>query len=217
MFEKRRVFMYCILFALLIPIVGVRAEEGILGGEFAAVVGAQVGPFKTGAGPYVGGEVGLPLMMVGSGRLMGLIHIGAAKTDDDVTFEPMVNVLSPGALPVQKNIDLTTLSILIGLKYKVVYHHIVQPYVFAGPGFFVFLNESEPGELVGGIAPQPGTLKKQGFPSGQGDVLIGFHTGGGMDFNVTRKIFVGAEGRYNWVNNNNGSFGMFGGRVGFRF
>jgi len=38
-----------------------------------------------------------------------------------------------------------------------------------------------------------------------------------VDFNITDKIFVGAEGRYNWVDRTNGSFGTYGLRTGVRF
>lgn len=34
-----------------------------------------------------------------------------------------------------------------------------------------------------------------------------------VDFNVTEKIFVGAEAHWNWVDRSNGSYGTYGGRV----
>lgn len=188
------------------------------GGEFAVTIGAQTGPFRTGTGFYMAGELGVPLYKnLGPGKLMGLISIGWARTDDNVMFEPTANALSPGALPTQKSVTLDTATILLGLKYKVEAHHIVQPYVLAGPGFNLFFNKSDPGSQVGGIAPQPNTLQKRGFPSGQGSAELGLHLGGGIDFNITKTIFVGAEGRYNYVDRNNGSFGTYGGRLGFRF
>ncbi len=189
-----------------------------IGAEFAMTIGAQTGPFRTGTGFYLAGELGLPLYKnLGPGKLMGLISIGWARTDDDVTFEPTINAISPGALPTQTSVTLDTATILLGLKYKLEAHYIVQPYVVAGPGFNLFFNKSDPGSQVGGIAPQPNTLQKRGYPSGQGSAELGIHAGGGVDFNVTKKIFVGAEGRYNYVDRNNGSFGTYGGRLGFRF
>lgn len=189
-----------------------------IGAEFAITIGAQTGPFKTGTGFMMAGELGLPLYKnLGPGKLMGLISIGWARTDDDLTFEPTVNAISPGALPTQTSVTLDTATILLGLKYKLETHHIVQPYVVAGPGFNLFFNKSDPGSQVGGIAPQPNALKNRGYPSGQGSAELGIHAGGGVDFNVTKKIFVGAEGRYNYVDRSNGSFGTYGGRLGFRF
>ena len=189
-----------------------------LGAEFALIIGAQSGPFKTGTGFYMAGELGLPLYRnLGPGKLMGLINIGWAKTDDDVTFEPTINAVAPGALPTQESVNLDTVSILLGLKYKVEAHHIIQPFVMAGPSFNIFLNESDPGNQVGGIAPQPDKLQKRGYPSGQGSAELGVAAGGGVDFNLTKKIFLGAEGRYNYVDRSNGSFGTYGGRLGFRF
>ncbi|MEX0999529.1 MAG: outer membrane beta-barrel protein [Thermodesulfobacteriota bacterium] len=195
-----------------------KKSDNPIGAEFALTIGAQSGPFKTGTGFYMSGELGVPLMKnLGPGKLMGLINIGWAKTDDDITFEPTINAVAPGALPTQHTVDLTTLSIVLGFKYKVEAHNIVQPYILAGPSFNVFLNESDPGNQVGGIAPQPGTLQNRGYPSGQGNVELGIAAGGGVDFNITKKIFVGAEGRYNYVDRSNGSFGTYGGRLGFRF
>lgn len=189
-----------------------------IGAEFAVTIGAQSGPFKTGTGFYMSGELGLPLYKnLGPGKLMGLINIGWAKTDDDITFEPTINAVAPGALPTQNSVTLDTVSILLGLKYKVEAHHIVQPYLVAGPSFNIFLNKSNPGNQVGGIAPQPNKLQNRGYPSGQGSAELGLAAGAGIDFNVTKKIFVGAEGRYNYVDRSNGSFGTYGGRLGFRF
>lgn len=189
-----------------------------IGAEFAVTIGAQSGPFKTGTGFYMSGELGLPLYKnLGPGKLMGLINIGWAKTDDDLTFEPTINAVAPGTLPTQSSVTLDTVSILLGLKYKVEAHHIVQPYVVAGPSFNIFLNKSDPGSNVGGIAPQPDALKNRGYPSGQGSAELGLAAGLGVDFNVTKKIFVGGEGRYNYVDRSNGSFGTYGGRLGFRF
>ena len=188
------------------------------GGEFAVTIGAQTGPFKTGTGFYMAGELGVPLFRnAGPGKVMGLINIGWAKTDDDITFEPTVNAIAPGALPTQTSVNLTTVTILLGLKYKLEMHPIVQPYILGGPGFNIFLNESDPGNNVGGIAPQPDALQDRGYPSGQGNVELGLHAGGGVDFNLTKRIFVGAEGRFNWVDRDNGFFGTYGGRVGFKF
>lgn len=194
------------------------AQEETFGGEFALTIGAQTGPFETGTGFYLSGELGVPLFkQLGPGTVLGLINVGWARTDDNVTFEPTANALVPGALPTQTTVDLTTLTILLGLKYKVQAHEIVQPYVVGGPLFGIFLNESQPGHNVGGIAPQPPELQDNGYPSGQGNVELGLAAGVGVDFNLTNKIFVGLEGRYNWVDQSNGSFGTYGGRLGFKF
>ncbi len=204
--------------AMLVAFSTAKAEEGLIGGEFAVTVGAQTGPFKTGTGFYMSGELGIPLFKpVGPGKVMGLVSIGWGSTDDKVTFQPTANALVPGALPTQTSVNLDTVTILLGLKYKIEAHKIVQPYLVGGPGFNIFLNESHPGNNVGGIAPQPGELQRNGFPSGQGNAELGLHIGGGVDFNITHKVFVGVEGRYNWVDRTNGSFGTYGGRLGFRF
>jgi len=188
-----------------------------MGGEFAVTVGAQTGPFKTGTGFFLSGELGIPVYFNDYGKVLGLINIGVGKTDDDVSVEPTVNALSPGLLPTQTNVDLTTVSIMLGLKYKLTMHKVVQPFIMAGPGIDIFLNDTDPGDLPGGIAPQPASLQDNGFPTGQGNAEIGLHAGAGVDFNITDKIFVGLEGRFNWVDRDNGAYGTYGARVGFNF
>lgn len=185
--------------------------------EFALTIGAQTGPFKTGTGFFLSGEIGVPLAEIGEGRLMGLINIGVAKTDDDISVEPTVDIDPDIDLPTQTNVDLTTVSIILGFKYKLMMHRIVQPFVMAGPGINIFLNDTDPGDLPGGIAPAPEPLEDRGFPTGQGNAELGLHIGGGIDFNITEKIFVGAEGRFNWVDRENGAYGTYGIRTGFRF
>ncbi|MEQ9618463.1 MAG: hypothetical protein RIG61_04750 [Deltaproteobacteria bacterium] len=188
------------------------------GGEFAVTIGAQTGPFKTGTGFYLSAELGVPLYKnLGPGKLLGIMSFGWARTDDDITFEPTVNAIAPGTLPTQTSVNLDTATILLGLKYKLEAHRIVQPFVLGGPSMNLFFNESDPGSQVGGIAPQPNILQKRGFPSGQGNAELGITLGGGVDFNVTHKIFVGAQGLFNWVDRDNGAFGTYGGRLGFRF
>ncbi len=210
-----------LVFGLMICLVCVSsnayAQNTPMGGEFALTFGAQSGPFKVGTGWYLSGELGIPLFTNETGKIMGLINIGVSKSDDSINAEPTVNVIEPGLLPTQTNVDLTTVQILLGLKYKLLRHKIVQPYAMAGPGINIFFNDTDPGDLPGGIAPQPAELSDRGFPSGQGNVELGLFIGGGVDFNITDKIFVGAEGRYNWVDLNNGSFGTYGLRTGFRF
>jgi opacity protein-like surface antigen len=193
------------------------AAQEPMGGEFALTFGAQTGPFKMGTGWFLAGEIGLPLMDLGPGKVLGLVNIGMSNSDDNISIEPTVNALVPNALPTQTTIDLTTVAVVLGLKYKLMAHNVVQPYILGGPGIDIFFNDTEPGDLPGAIAPQPQELIDRGFPGGQGNVELGLHVGGGIDINITEKIFIGAEGRFNWVDRENGSYGTYGGRLGFRF
>jgi len=196
------------------------AQNEQMGGEFAMTFGAQTGPFDVGTGWWLSGELAVPLFTNEAGKIMGLINIGISKADDSINAEPTVNVIEPGLLPTQTKVNLTTVQILLGLKYKLLKHKIVQPFAMAGPGINIFFNDTEPGApgaLPGGIAPQPAELSDRGFPSGQGNVELGLFIGGGVDFNITDKIFVGAEAKYNWVDRTNGSFGTYGLRTGVRF
>jgi len=105
MFMKRSFALSIIMLFVFSFIISwdIRAEDKPIGAEFVMVIGAQSGPFKTGTGFYLAGELGLPIYKnLGPGKLMGLINIGWAKTDDDITFEPTINAVAPGALPTKK-------------------------------------------------------------------------------------------------------------------
>lgn len=208
--------LICLIVAVFMFGSYAQAQESLLGIEFAFTAGGQSGPFETGAGPSFSGEIGLPIKKVGPGVFMGLISIGYAKTEEDTTFEPTINALHPGALPTIENVELSTLTIIIGFKYKLQASDIFQPYIMFGPGFNIFLNETDP-STPGGIAPQPVELQDKGFPAGQGNIMFGIHAGGGIDINLHKQFFLGAEVRYNYVDNQNGSFATYGGRAGFRF
>lgn len=214
---KKFIFLMCALMVLSGYQVSMAQEHEKMGGEFALTVGAQTGPFETGTGFFMSGELGIPVYWHEYGKLMGLINIGVGNTDDSISTEPTVNALEPGLLPEQTNVDLTTVSIILGLKYKLTMHDIVQPFVLAGPGINIFLNDTDPGDIPGGIAPQPAELEDRGFPTGQGNAEIGLHAGAGVDFNITETIFVGVEGRFNWVDRENGAYGTYGVRTGFKF
>ncbi|MGQ0793274.1 MAG: outer membrane beta-barrel protein [Deltaproteobacteria bacterium] len=193
-----------------------------IGGEFAFALGAQIGPFDTGAGFYIAGEVGLPLVPIGPGILMGIVHIGLARTDDEVSaVSPLVVVGAPAGAVTSTEVDLTNLSVIAGLKYKFLFSNFFQPYIVVAPGFNVLLSSTDGAALgddfAGGISPLPAELDRRGFPAGQGDVNLGLHTGIGVDMNITPKVFVGAEARYNFISGPNGSFYTFTGRTGFRF
>lgn len=78
---------------------------------------------------------------------MGLINIGVGKSDDSINVEPTINIPNPGLLPTQTNVNLTTVTIILGLKYKLLKHDIVQPFVLAGPGIDIFFNDTDPGNF----------------------------------------------------------------------
>lgn len=214
---KKIIILLCAFLVISAYETSMAGEHEKMGGEFALTVGAQTGPFETGTGFFLSGELGIPVYWHEYGKLMGLINIGVGNTDDSISTEPTVNALEPGLLPEQTNVDLTTVSIILGLKYKLTMHNMVQPFLMAGPGINIFLNDTDPGDLPGGIAPQPAELEDRGFPTGQGNAEIGLHAGAGVDFNITETIFVGVEGRFNWVDRENGAYGTYGVRTGFNF
>ena len=73
-----------------------------------------------------------------------------------------------------------------------------------GVGFNVYLCETKGAVLAGGdficgAAPIPPELRARDVPRGQGNIRPAAALGGGVDFLLTHKIFVGAEVRHNIV------------------
>jgi len=48
-------------------------------------------------------------------------------------------------------------------------------------------------------------------------VELGLHLGGRVDINITKKIFIGSEGRFNWVDRDNGAYATLGGKDWIQF
>lgn len=202
---------------LLLP-AGVFAEApkatDSLGFEYAFILGASSGPFSTDPGVYIGASLGVPLFKADplfGQKLLGEILVGASKTDDDLN-----NVAPVAAGQTAKELNITTVQIVPGLKYKFDLGP-VQPYVVAGIGMNIFLSKTQPGDVVGGIAPLPRELKRRGVAAGQGDARIGANIGLGVDLSLHKNIFVGAEFRHNAVGGRGDDFQTYGGKVGFRF
>lgn len=72
-----------------------------------------------------------------------------------------------------------------------------------------------PGGLIGGVVPEARELAHRGFSTGQGNIKLAYSIGGGVDVNVTERIFVGADARYN-ILEGGGDYGTYTGKVGFR-
>lgn len=149
--------------------------------------------------------------------------------------------LPAGARILSNKVELKFLQVFLGAKYKLVDYgmqqleKIVQPYVVTGLGVNVLLGRTTkagvdtdgdgkpdvslgavgfPGGLIGGVTPEAPELYRRGFPTGQGNIKIAYSIGGGLDVNVTEKIFVGADARYNFLEGG-GEYGTYTGKVGF--
>jgi len=73
------------------------------------------------------------------------------------------------------------------------------------------------GPLVAGQISQSPELEARGLPGGHGNIDFGMHTGGGIEFRISRGFSLGLDARYNKIAGTNGSFGTVGSRLGFHF
>ncbi len=151
--------------------------------------------------------------------------------------------LPEGSRILSNKVELKFLQVFLGAKYKLVDYgmeqleKIVQPYVVTGLGVNVMLNRTTksgidtngdgkpdvslgsvgfPGSLIGGVTPEAPELYRRGFPNGQGNIKIAYSIGGGVDVNLTERIFVGADARYSFLDGG-GDYGAYTGKVGFRW
>jgi hypothetical protein len=151
--------------------------------------------------------------------------------------------LPAGARIVSNKVELKFLQVFLGAKYKLVDYgleqleKIVQPYLVTGLGMNVLLGRTSragidtngdgkpdvtlssvgfPGGLIGGVTPEAPELYRRGFPTGQGNIKIAYSIGGGMDVNLTERIFVGVDARYNFLDGG-GDYGAYTGKVGVRW
>jgi hypothetical protein len=73
------------------------------------------------------------------------------------------------------------------------------------------------GPLVAGQISQSPELEARGLPSGHGNIDLGFHSGAGLEFRVSRTLAIGFDARYNHIAGSNGSFLTTGARIGLYF
>jgi hypothetical protein len=151
--------------------------------------------------------------------------------------------LPSGSRILSNKVEAKFLQVFLGAKYKLVNYgmeqlqKVVEPYVVTGLGMNVLLGRTTragidtngdgrpdvslgavgfPGTLIGGVTPEAAGLYRRGFPNGQGNLKLAYTIGGGVDFNVTERIFVGADARYN-ILEGGGDYSTYTGKVGFRW
>ena len=157
-------------------------------------------------------------------------------------FAPSLG-MPAGSAVVSGKLETKFLQVFLGAKYKLVHYgmerlqRVVQPYLVTGLGLNVLMGRTTgsgldldgdgspdvslgslgfPGGLIGGVTPEPGELFRRGFPTGQGNIKLGYSVGGGLDVNLTERMFVGADVRYNLLDGG-GDYGTYTGKVGFRW
>lgn len=126
----------------------------------------------------------------------------------------------PGApFPVRRRVT-TELRLLqvspFGLRYtiKSLDHVRLRPYFGAGLDVLVVISKQPPeaaeslqftgtspfdADLVGGLVAQAPELAQRGLPTGQGNIELGFHAGGGLEVRVARGLSLNFDYRFTGV------------------
>jgi hypothetical protein len=73
------------------------------------------------------------------------------------------------------------------------------------------------GPLVAGQISQSPELEARGLPGGHGNIDVGWITGGGVEWRLSRSFSLGFDGRWNRVAGAPGSLTTYGTRLGFHF
>ena len=202
------------------------ADKDPLGGEFTLILGGNSGPFGTEPDFSIAGSLGIPLLrpdpLFGQ-ALLGEIMIGYSKTEGSIrATSPLTAVGAPAGVVTSTSLEITTLQVLLGFKYRIERLGRLQPWVSAGVGFNVFLCQTKGatlggGDFVCGIAPIPPQLRARDVPRGEGTVRPSATFGVGLDYLLTDRFFVGAEVRQSVVAGDNDDFTTYGARIGFRW
>ena len=137
-------------------------------------------------------------------------NLAAGATPSDALAGP------PGApFPVRRSVrtELRLLQVSpFGLKYtlKPLGAERLRPYVAAGLDFAVTITRQDPvadesleftgqapfdAPLIGGVVAQAPELAALGYPTGQGNIDLGFHAGGGVEARVSRRLSVNLDYR----------------------
>jgi hypothetical protein len=126
----------------------------------------------------------------------------------------------PGApFPVRRRVT-TELRLLqvspFGLRYtiKSLDHVRLRPYLGAGLDVLVVISKQRPqaaesipfngtspfdADLIGGLVAQAPELAQRGLPTGQGNIELGFHAGGGLEVRVARGLSLNFDYRFTGV------------------
>ena len=121
-----------------------------------------------------------------------------------------------------------------GLKYTVrtLDHARLRPYAAAGLDFAVVITHQTPlgdesldltgtapfdDPLIGGVVSQAPELTARGTPSGQGDIELGWHAGGGLEVRVARGLSLNFDYRFLSVGGRNGRLHAVSSALGFHW
>lgn len=203
-------------------------------GEFGLLIGGQSGVYHQNAGYLMGGfydPVIIPKDPWGnriSGEIMATFCREEAPMNVDPTLGGVYDALGVEPNPFrhqeQVNVDVETLSLILGAKYRVEtlgqFNPAlakVKPYMAGGLGMYVFAMDLDSNFTVGQVPPAP-ELRQYGYPAGNADLEWGINFGGGVEYQVTDWLAIGFDGRMNWTTGGHKTdFGTFAGFVSFNF
>lgn len=213
--------------------VGPRGEFGLLfggqssvynqGGDF--LMGGFYDPVILAKDPYFGNRLSGHIMATFSRQdrkydlspTLGQIESGGASVEGALGGIPP----GSGQLPFQHregiNVDVETLSLILGAKYRVETLGRIKPFMAGGLGMYVFAMDLDNDYVMGQVPAAP-QLHMRGYPAGNADLEWGVNFGGGVEVQVTDLIGVGFDGRYNWTTGGKKTdFGTYCGFVSFNF
>ena len=152
---------------------------------------------------------------------------------------PQAALLGPpdAPFPVRRSVRTRLRLIEIspfGLKYTIrsLDHARLRPYLGAGLDFAVVITRQTPEDdlsqiftgtapfddpLIGGIVAQAPELEERGTPSGQGNVELGWHAGGGLEVRVSRGLSLNFDYRFLRVGGRNGNLHALSSALGFHW
>jgi opacity protein-like surface antigen len=121
-----------------------------------------------------------------------------------------------------------------GLKYTIrsLDHVRLRPYAAAGLDFRVVITEQTPLEdeslvftgtapfddpLIAGVVAQAAELTARGTPTGQGNIELGWHAGGGLEIRIARGLSLNLDYRFARAGGDNSSLHAVSGAIGFHW
>ena len=194
-------------------------EIGKIGAEVGLVLSGSSNPFHLNAGQDAAGYIDLPMFepkaihgKIGYEVLIGLSQSKTRfATSSFVTQSTLLTDNSAKVLQIVPFSLKFTSTALDRIR--------LRPYAVLGFGMYVTLHKEVTPDgttLVAGQIGQSPELTARGLPIGAGNVDFGIHTGGGVEFRLSRGFSLAFDGRLNRISGGQ-TLGTYGTRLGFHF
>ena len=194
-------------------------EIGKIGAEVGIVLSGSSNPFHLNAGQDAAGFIDLPMFepKLLHGKIGYEILIGLSQSKTKFTTSSFVTQSTLLTDNSAKVLQIVPFS----LKYtSTALDRIrLRPYAVLGFGMYVSLHKEVTPDgttLVAGQIGQSPELTARGLPIGAGNVDFGIHTGGGVEFRLSRSFSLAFDGRFNRISGGQ-TLGTYGTRLGFHF